>query len=138
MPPRYEVLSHTADSAVLVRGATVIELFENAAFAMFDLMYGITGRNGAESVEVEVAAATIEELLVDWLSDLLFEAETRDLAFCAFTIETIGDWRVKGRASGIPLADIELVGPPIKAVTYHGLALEEHPDGWSVPVVFDV
>jgi SHS2 domain-containing protein len=138
MPHRYEVLSHTADTGVLVRGATVTELFENAAFALFDLMFGIADREGAERVEVEVAATTIEQLLVDWLSDLLFEAETRDLAFCRFEIEKIGDGRVKGRASGIPSAELELVGPPIKAVTYHGLAIEELPDGLSARVVFDV
>lgn len=138
MIPRYEVLSHTADTGVLVRGDTETELFENAAFAMFDLMYGIAGRDGAQSIVIEVASTTIEELLVDWLSDLLFEAETRDLAFCRFEVEAIGDGRVKGRASGFPSAELELVGPPIKAVTYHGLAIEELPEGLSAQVVFDV
>ena len=138
MIPPYEVLSHTADTGVLVRGATEAGLFENAAFAMFDLMYGIAGRNGAERVEVEVAATTTEELLVDWLSDLLFEAETRDLALCAFKIETIEDGRATGWASGISSAELELVGPPIKAVTYHELAIEEHAAGLTARVVFDV
>jgi SHS2 domain-containing protein len=138
MPPRYEVLSHTADTGIVAYGATLEEVFETAAFAMFDLMFGIAGRDGAESIDVEVAATTMEELLVDWLSDLLFEAETRDLAFCRFEIETIGDGRVKGRASGIPSAELELVGPPIKAVTYHGLAIEGLPKRLSARVVFDV
>ena len=138
MTPRYEVLSHTADTGILAHGATLDEVFETAAFAMFDLMYGIAGRDGAESVDVEVAATTIEELLVDWLSDLLFEAETRDLAFCRFEVEAVGDGRMKGRANGIPSADLELVGPPIKAVTYYELAIEEFSEGLSARVVFDV
>ena len=91
-----------------------------------------------ELVDVEVAAATLEELLVDWLSTLLFEAETRDLAFCRFEIETIAVDRLKGRASGIPSAELELRGAPIKAVTYHDLAIEELTEGCSARVVFDV
>jgi SHS2 domain-containing protein len=138
MPPRYEVLSHTADTGIVAYGATLEELFETAAFAMFDLMYGIADRHGAESVKVEVAATTMEELLVDWLSDLLFESETRELAFCRFEIETIGDGRLKGRASSFPSAGLELVGPPIKAVTYHGLAIEKLAEGLSARLVFDV
>jgi len=136
--PRYEVLSHTADTGVVVHGVTVTELFENAAFAMFDLMFGIADRQGAERVEVEVAAATIEELLVDWLSTLLFEAETRDLALCSFGIDTLGDGRLSGWASGISSVNLELRGPPIKAITYHDMAIEDIPNGWSVRVVFDV
>lgn len=138
MPPRYEVLSHTADTGVVVRGATMAELFENAAFAMFDLMYGIGDRNGAECVDVEIAAETTEELLVDWLSDLLLESETRDLALCSFKIEAIGDGRATGWASGIASVDLELAGPPIKAVTYHGLAIEDDLSGLVATVVFDV
>ena len=138
MMPRYEVLSHTADTGVVVHGATMTELFEHAAFAMFDLMFGIGDLRGVELVDVEVASTTVEELLVDWLSTLLFEAETRDLALCSFGIDTLGDGRLAGWASGIPSAELELRGAPIKAVTYHDLAIEELTEGCSARVVFDV
>jgi SHS2 domain-containing protein len=138
MMPRYEVLSHTADTGVIVYGATMPELFENAAFAMFDLMFGIGGLRGVAPVNVEVAATTVEELLVDWLSTLLFEAETRDLALCSFGIDTLGDGRLSGWASGISSFDLELRGAPIKAVTYHDLAIVELTEGWSARMVFDV
>jgi SHS2 domain-containing protein len=138
MALRYEVMSHTADTGILVHGVSLREVFENAAFAMFDLMYGIGDLPGEDQVEVEVEAATIEELLVDWLSTLLFEAEAKDLALCSFKIESIGYGRAAGSATGVPLARVELSGPPIKAVTYHYLAIEKRPGGWSARVVFDV
>lgn len=131
-------MSHTADTGILAHGASLREVFENAAFAMFDLMYGIGDLVGEDRVEVEVEATTIEELLVDWLSTLLFEAETNDLAFCSFGIESIGDGRAVGSATGVPLARVELAGPPVKAVTYHDLLIEERAGGWSARVVFDV
>jgi len=138
MALRYEVMSHTADTGILARGASLREVFENAAFAMFDLMYGTGDLVGEDRVEVEVEAATIEELLVDWLSTLLFEAETNDLAFCSFGIDTLDEGRLIGWASGESTVQMELVGPPVKAVTYHDLLIEEQAGRWSARVVFDV
>lgn len=138
MMPRYEVLSHTADSGIVAYGPTLATVFESAAFAMFDLMFGIGEIEGVHRVEVEVAADTVEELLVDWLSALLFEAETRDLAFCSFQIDTLDDTHAAGRAIGVPVASVELIGPPVKAVTYHDLVIARVPAGWSARVLFDV
>ncbi len=138
MAPRYEVLSHTADTGIIVFGATLREVFENGAFAMVDLMFGIGDLVESERVRIEVEAANVEDLLVDWLSTLLFEAETRDLAFCSFEIEVLDDCRLLGSVGGLASAGLELSGPPIKAVTYHQLSIEETPHGWSARVVFDV
>ena len=69
---------------------------------------------------------------------MLFEAETRDLAFCAFKIESIDERRATGWASGFPSADFELWGPPVKAVTYHELVIATTPGGYSAQIVFDV
>ena len=138
MIPRYEVLSHTADTGVVVHGATIPEVFESAAFAMFDLMFGIGDLEGGEPIRIQIVALTVEDLLVDWLSTLLFEAETNDLALCSFEVETIDEGRLAGRVSGVGVAGLELTGPPIKAVTYHELTVAETPDGWSAQVVFDV
>ncbi|MDH3259664.1 MAG: archease [Acidimicrobiia bacterium] len=138
MKPRYEVLSHTADTGVVVHGSTLREVFESAAFAMFDLIFGIGDLAGVDRVQVEVTAPTVEDLLVDWLSTLLFEAETNDLAFCSFEIDTIDDGHATGWAIGSSVVDLELSGPPIKAVTYHDLRVEKTAGGWSARVVFDV
>jgi SHS2 domain-containing protein len=138
MMPRYEVLSHTADTGIIVHGATLRELFENAAFAMFDLMFGIGGLEGKDRVQIEVMAPSVEDLMVEWLSTLLFEAETGDLALGSFEIETLDTRRLAGWAIGIPSADLELSGPPIKAVTYHELSIDKTPGGYSARIVFDV
>lgn len=135
---RYEVMSHTADTGILAHGASPREVFENAAFAMFDLMYGIEDVPGKERVVIEVEATTMEELLVDWLSTLLSEAEINDLAFCSFGIEVLIEGRLIGWASGESTVHMDLAGPPIKAVTYHELAIDRSSDGWSARVVFDV
>ena len=136
--PRYEVLPHTADTAILAYGLTMFELFENAAFGMFDLMFDLGTVGGGRDVPVMAAGDTPEELLVAWLGELLYEAESAGLAFRTFTVDRLEEGGVQGSASGAPVEGLALRGPPIKAVTYHDLAVVEVPDGWWARVVFDV
>ena len=136
--PRYRTLPHTADIGIVAAGATLAEAFENAAFAMFDITFDLSPASAGERCRVEVEADTPGELLVAWLSALLAEAEIRGLAFCAFEVEAMAGGRLWGTAAGSSAAGLALVGPPVKAVTYHCLAVEEVPGGWQVQVIFDV
>ena len=136
--PRYEVLPHTADTAIVAYGLTMFELFENAAFGMFDLMFDLDRLQPSRDVPIMAAGDSMEDLLVAWLEEVLYEAERRDLAFCSFTVDRLEEGGVQGAASGLPVAGVELVGPPIKAITYHDLAVVSIPDGWWARVIFDV
>ena len=136
--PRYRVLPHTADVGIAAAGATVEEAFENAAFGMFDLMFDLAGVPATEECRVEAAGGHPGELLVAWLSALLAEAEIRGLALCRFGVEMLGGGRLRGTAAGGAGDARELRGPPVKAVTYHDLAVEEVPGGWEARVIFDV
>ncbi len=135
---RYEVLSHTADTAIIAYGATLREVFENAGYGMFDLMFDLDSLTPQRDVPIAAAGDTAQDLLVDWLSELLYQAESQDLAFCYFTVDRLEEGGVQGSAGGEPVGGVELRGPPIKAVTYHDLAVVEVPDGWWARIVFDV
>lgn len=138
MAGRYEVLSHTADTGIVAYGATLVEVFETAARAMFELMFDAGEAGERLQLHIEVEAATREDLLVEWLSTLLFEAESRDLALRSFDIDTIDEGHVSGRAEGVASDGTELIGPPVKAVTYHDLVIDQASTGWRAQVVFDV
>lgn len=135
-PPRYETIPHTADLAVRVNGAGLEELFANAGFAMFDVMF-VGREEPTQSVPVELTADSLEDLLVDWLSELLFSSETLGLAFFEFDLE-LTDHRLRAEARGCPVDRLELRSPPIKAVTYHHLVIGQEGEGWVATVVFDV
>ena len=135
---RYEVLAHTADTAIVAYGATLREVFENAAFGMLDLMFEASEVPTERSRPVMAAGDTAEDLLVAWLGELLVEAEIHDLAFSYFTVDRLEEGGVQGSAQGAPAVRFELRGPPIKAVTYHDLAIVEIPEGWWARLVFDV
>ena len=135
---RYEVLPHTADAGIIAYGGTLFELFENAAYGMFDLMYDLASLGGGPDRPVMAAGDTLDELLVGWLGELLYESETADLAFRTFTVDRLEEGGVQGAASGPRRQGVQLSGAPIKAVTYHDLAVVQVPDGWWARVIFDI
>jgi SHS2 domain-containing protein len=136
--PRYEVLDHTADTGILAYGVTLEQLFEHAAYGMFDLMFDLEAVTPSREVAAGARADTRDELLVAWLGELLSLSEIDDLAFSVFTVGRLGEGGVEGFAGGAPAAGMQLRGPPIKAVTYHDLEVAEVAGGWRARVLFDV
>ncbi|MGH8944955.1 MAG: archease [Acidimicrobiia bacterium] len=134
----YEVLSHTADTGIEARAGSLADLVADLAAGMFTLIADPDCRTAEDRIELVVGAPTPEDLVVEVLSDLLYESEVRELWLCDFDVEPEGDLRIKVRARGVPLSEVELVGPPIKAVTYHLLTVIEDSGGWYGRVYFDV
>jgi len=136
--PRYEPLEHTADAGIIAYGSTPHELFENAAYGMFDLMFDLGPLEPRRDVPVMAAGDSVEDLLVAWLEELVFLSEVHSLAFCYFTVDRLEPGVVQGSTGGSPTAGLELRGAPIKAVTMHDLAVVEIPNGFWARVIFDV
>ena len=136
--PRYEILDHTADTGIIAFGSTLHELFEHAGYGMFALMFAPIDGPARRDVPIVAAGDSAEDLLVGWLQELLFQSEVVGVAFDFFTVDRLEEGGVQGAAGGTSVATAELVGPPIKAVTYPDLAVVRIPDGWWARVIFDV
>jgi SHS2 domain-containing protein len=136
----FEFFEHTADIGVRVRGATLPELFANAAAAMFEAM-GKLQKSGARSQKsVELRAGALDDLLHDWLAELLFEFEAHHILFDEFEFQEIEAGQLRARVQGGNV-DFSQSQPreEIKAVTYHQLKVEQQPDSsWTATVIFDV
>lgn len=134
----YEVLSHTADTGIEANAPSHAELIDELATGMFALMADVDPCPPADRIEVETSASTREDMLVEILSELLYESEVRDVMPCGFTTTLLGPKHARITAGGVPLSDVEAIGPPIKAVTYHDVIVEERADHWFGRVYFDV
>ena len=135
----FTVLSHTADTGIAVEADTFAEVLEWASRGMFELMYDLGDTDADRSVVIEVTANTAEDLLVDLLSELLYASEAHDVIPCRFEIADADATSARGTIGVTPMRSELLHGPPIKAVTYHELIVEEGDDGtWRAQVVFDV
>lgn len=137
MGRRREAVDHTADTGIRVFASNVEGLFEESAEAMFDLMFADHPGLPAIWFEVEATGSTFEELLVAWLSELLYTSEAHRVGLTRFLVDDIGLTSVSGRAGGWPVDEMPLEGPPVKAVTYHGLEIH-HNREWSALIIFDV
>jgi SHS2 domain-containing protein len=135
----YRVLSHTADTGIEATGDSLSSLVTELATGMFSLVATIEPSAAVRWAQVRVESATPEDLVVDTLSELVYLSEIEDLVFCAFKVDSSrGPLAISVEAGGVPVAAVEPSGPPIKAVTYHRLVVEEREDGWYGRVYFDV
>ncbi len=135
----YETLDHTADIAVRVRGATLPQLFEHAAFALFDTLAELDGVAESHEEHIQVAGADRAELMVTWLNQLLFLWESRLLLFKRFEVTGLTDTRLTARAWGEVYDEARhTVLTDIKAATYHQLRVENVANGWRAQLVFDI
>jgi len=139
MEKRYEQFSHTADIGVRVFGRTLKDLFENAAFAMFDILADLEGLKGEITQDFELTASNHEELLIAWLDELLYNFYTKNIIFYKFdVIELSGDF-VRAKAFGRSLNENRnRLKTEIKAATYYNLKIIKRDDYYEVDIIFDV
>ena len=135
----YELIDHTADVGLKAYGKTLSEAFENAAKGMFDI---ITDSSEIESIgqyNIGLDAPDLEQLLVDWLSELLFLNSAKNLVFGFFKIDL--DEKNKKLTAKVFGEKFDLskhkIGAEIKAVTYHILEVKKKKP-FHVQVLFDI
>ena len=136
---RYEQFPHTADIGIRAYGRTLKELFENAAFAMFDVIADLEGLKTSVTQKLELKADNYEELLIAFLDELLYAFYTKALIFSKFDIEKLTENYIKVNAHGRPIGENRnRLKTEIKAATYSDLEIKKAADGYSVEIIFDV
>lgn len=135
----FELIEHTADKGVGAEGKTLEEAFENAAYGMFSLMADLPDYSPTGTIEIKVSGSDRETLFANWLRELLFLFEVERKLPLEFDILEMGEWRLRAKLAVREVGpDIEWLGSPVKAVTYHELEVEPTDHGWRVRVILDV
>jgi SHS2 domain-containing protein len=140
MAQGWEFFEHTADIGVHVTGATLKELFVNAARAMYEALGKLEKSNIRDQKPLAIEAASLEDLLHDWLAELLYDLETERVLYDEFEIHELAPQRLSATLGGteVDFARSQ-TNEEIKAVTYHQLRVEQLADGsWRATVIFDV
>jgi SHS2 domain-containing protein len=131
-----EIVEHTADWSLRVRGADLGALFTNAAQGMAMLMVeDLEGLAEDKKRDLELEAYDAESLLVDWLNELAYLAESEGIVMKEIEIREIGQTRLVAVVRGGEAPALE---KHIKAVTFHNLTIKETASGLEVTIVFDV
>ncbi len=136
---RYEQFPHTADIGIRVYGKDPEELFANAAFAMFDTIADLEGLKTSVTQTFDLKAENREELLVNWLDELLFNFYTKQIIFSEFKIMELSEKHISAEASGRSIgANRNRLKTEIKAATYSDLKIKKTDKGYEVEIIFDV
>ena len=135
----YELIDHTADVGVKAYGANLSGAFEHAAKAMFDIITDNSEIENTGQYDIILEAPDLEQLLVDWLSELLFLNSANNLVFGFFKVEL--DEKKKQLTARVFGEKFTLskhkIGSEIKAVTYHMLEVRKK-SPYHVQVLFDI
>jgi SHS2 domain-containing protein len=133
-----EIIEHTADVGIVVRGDTVEDIFTAAAEGMLSF---IIDRNDVRPVETRrrtVEADDREGLLVAWLNDLILLLNADGFVPADVRVLVCTDTRLAADVRGEPVDPARhRFRLDVKAATYHQLEVSR-PNGWRGRVIFDV
>jgi SHS2 domain-containing protein len=140
MADQFEFFDHTADIGAHIYGRALSELFENAARAMYAALGKLQKFDARTQKPLELEGVSLDDLLHDWLAELLYEVEAHHILYDEFEDLQIDPHHVKAVLRGGPIDFARSqTNEEIKAVTYHQLCVESQPDGtWRATVIFDV
>ncbi len=137
----YELIDHTADLGIKVWATDHKDLFVKSAAAMFDVIAKPKKgkRKTAKETRIScgVKADRPQELLVNWLGELLSLADWKGLIFTRFSVSSMSDKEIRASAYGLAREHFDVLRE-IKAVTYHALKIEKDVDGVRAEIIFDV
>ena len=139
MNKQYDLIEHTADVGIKAYGKDLSECFKHAAKGMFDLITDCSNVEEKGVYHIELDAEDCEQLLVDFLGELLFLQSSRNLVFGSFDVNLDSEKCflsaiIKGEEFDLSK---HKYGMEIKAVTYH--MLEVHSEKpFFVKILFDI
>jgi SHS2 domain-containing protein len=139
----FEFLEHTADAYIAAYGKNLPEAFENAAFAMFEVMTEAEKISPRVEDSVEVEAPDEYALLYSWLEALIVKFEINGMLYSKFKVSaletTSNGFRLKARIWGEKYNSrkhLQKVG--VKAVTYHRMEIVKEPDNVTLRFILDI
>jgi SHS2 domain-containing protein len=134
--PGHRFLEHTGEVQIQVRAGSLADLLAEAgrALAALQLRSGTGGAAGPWR-ELELRATDRTALLVDWLNELIYRAETDREVATEFDVHEAIDTVVRAAIRGVRVEQ-----PPalVKAATLHRARVDPVAGGMEADVILDV
>ena len=153
----YETFEHTADVGIRARAGSLDELFAEVAKGLFFVMLANPEAvRAVEEVTFALSGDDVEELLHDWLAELLYTFCARRLVLAEFQVRVAEAREIAASDGGTSLRlshptrltatargePIDLrrheIDVEVKAITWCGFKVERTADGWMTEVIVDI
>ena len=132
----FEILEHTADVGVRSWGPTLEEAFEQATHGLLDIV-GVWKPGTGERQEIAVEGRDLGGVLVDWLDEVLYLQDVRDVVVTALEVREVTPEAARGWIEIAPRPP-EIAGTAVKAITYHQLTVSQRDGRWETTVYLDI
>ncbi len=127
----------TSDVMFEAHGKDLREVFENAAEAMFSVICSMDKVSHSNEVDVTVHARDAEELMINWLQELIGLVDTESMFFSKFRVTEIDEKHLKAKIYGEDMKP-EKGETVVKAVTYYKYKFQKTKKGYLARVSLDI
>lgn len=136
---KYRLMTRQSELAVRVVGNSQADLFANSAFALFDVMTDLEKIEVKERLPLEVEGVDRDDLMVNWMRELLYLYQGSGYLLKEFQIREVKDTLVKADVCGEKIdPDRHDMKKEITAVAYHQSRMEKTGNQWTAQLIFEV
>ena len=136
---KYRLTTRQSELAVKVTGSSQADLFANSAFALFDVMADVEKIDVKERLPLEVEGADRDDLLVNWMRELLYLYQGSGYLLKEFIIREVKDTSVKAEVCGEKIdPDRHEIKQEIAAVAYNQSRMTKTGNQWTAQLIFEV
>ena len=97
---KYKVIRRSTELSIRLSGDSRTQILADAGFALLDLLVDLSSVEIRESITLEVEGVDNDDLLVNWMRELLYEYETSGYMLKEFDIQETGEFAVRVEARG--------------------------------------
>jgi len=139
MEHHWIILEHPSDIGVEARGDSLAAAYQHAAEGLMAVILDSSTIQSTQERHIVLTASDHEQLLVKWLSEILYLYDGQGFVSGKFEILNLTATDLRARVRGETF-DVQKHKPKldVKAVTYHQLVVQETPEGSTVKVFFDI
>ena len=137
--PNFKFLDHTADLGIIVSGLDLKDLFETAAKSMIKIIVKGKPSEKTNTIKLTVDGEDLADLMVRWLSEILYLFEGEKVVLTDVEIESISPTHLDTILITTSFdSSLHEILCEIKAVTYHQIEVAKKDDHWEAKIIFDV
>lgn len=139
MTEGFRILEHPSDLGIEATGRSLREVFEYAALGLVSIIADPATIDPAEQRFVRLEGSDHENLLVKWLSEILYLYDGQQFLTSDVEITRLTAQELAAAVTGEPVdARKHTLKMDVKAITYHQLKVDEREDCCLVRVFVDI
>ena len=139
MTEGFHILEHPSDTGIEAQGRTLKDAFEFAAVGLLSIIVDMESVVPLEHRFVNLKGTDRENLLVKWLSEILYLYDGEDFLTSSIGITKLTSTELEAVLAGERVDEKKhRLKADVKAVTYHQLKIEQVADGVLLQVFLDI